>query len=199
MKVRLEIEFEMDNHNLEDSPVKTPRELIEGLSLQDSDAVDGFEVTTHFKDALSTSDFYIHSSSASIVSAMRIDEPEELTEKHIGIGDLFIEDDLKSVTSVINTYFDVEKKFALDLSDDSIWLNMYAKYTPENNELSCVYYVEGDDFSSDEIEYTPTENEKNTIISMMEAFCQKNYNSSITEILDSFNSEQYEETGGMTL
>ena len=198
MKVRLEIEFEMENNNYEDTPIKTPQELLDGLSLYDSNVVDGFVLTTHFKDALSTSDFYIHSSSASIVSAKRIDEPEELTEKSIVIGDLLIEDDGKSVTSVINTYFDVEKKFALDLSDESIWLNMYAKYTPETNELSCVYYVEGDKFSSAAIQYIPTDTEKNTIITMMEAFCQRNYNSSISDMLDEFNSDQNED-GGMTL
>lgn len=67
MKVKLEIEFEMIEAP-DDTVERTQTELLNSICINDSDVIDGFELTTHFYDGDNTSDFYIVPSSATIIS-----------------------------------------------------------------------------------------------------------------------------------
>lgn len=168
--------------------------------LQESEVVDGFEVTTGFDYTDNTNNFYIKPYSARIVSKEMLDIAEEFTESQLDVQDLEIEDDGTSVTSYIGTYFDVNKKFAVNVgAEDSSWVNFYARYSPDSNELSCFYYVSRENSQSETMEYFPTEKEKNLIISMMEDYCQKEYETTIMNLLEEFNAEQTEDIGGMSL
>ena len=71
---------------------------------------------------------------------------------------------LTAVTSFIGTYFDVNKKVGVNMSaDKGTWVNFYARYVSDSNELSCFYYVDREDSRGNAIEYFPTENEQGAI------------------------------------
>lgn len=81
------------------------------------------------------------------------------------------------ITCYLETWFDVDKKFALHINDtDDVWLNMYGKYDPYANTLrieceidkldGCVYF-----------DYVPTDAESQLIKDMItqkirEEYCQ---------------------------
>lgn len=198
MKVKIEIELEMENDG--GNPIFTKEQMLNALCLQESEVVDGFEVTTDFDYNDNTNNFYIKPYSARIVSKEMLDIAEEFTASQLDVQDLEIEENGTSVTSYIGTYFDVNKKFAVNVgAEDSSWVNFYARYAPESNELSCFYYVSKENSQSETMEYFPTEQERNMIISVMEGYCQKEYRSTIMEFLEEFNAEQNEDIGGMSL
>lgn len=187
MKVKLQIELEMENDG--NNPIFTKEQMLNMLSIQESETVDGFEVTTDSGNTDNTNIFYIKPYSARIVSREMIDQVEEFRANQIDIQDFEIDDDATAVTSFIGTYFDVNKKFGVNVSaDKGTWVNFYARYVPDSNELSCFYYVDREDSHSNAIEYFPTENEKELIISLMEDYCQKEENMSISEFVESVNN-----------
>ena len=61
----------------------------------------------------------------------------ELTREDIAIDrDMDVDCDIgQEITAYIETWFDVDKKFGTDTSDDDVWLNMYAKYNPFKDTL----------------------------------------------------------------
>lgn len=62
----------------------------------------------------------------------------DFTKDEIVIGDMEINDDCTGVSSYIETYFDVGKKFGTNINDDcDSWVNFYAEYFPESDELKC--------------------------------------------------------------
>ena len=73
--------------------------------------------------------------------------------------ELEFSDDPGYIEALIETHFDVDKKFGLDTSsDDSAWINLYAKYNPFENILMIDYIISTDD-ASFERTYQPTEAE----------------------------------------
>ena len=109
----------------------------------------------------------------------------DFTKDEIVIGDMEINDDCTGVSSYIETYFDVGKKFGTDINDDcDSWVNFYAEYFPESNELKCEYFVDTP-YDCKCYSYIPTENEKTLMIFLMEEYCQKEENMSINEFIQS--------------
>ena len=109
----------------------------------------------------------------------------DFTKDEIVIGDMEINDDCTGVSSYIETYFDVGKKFGTNINDDcDSWVNFYAEYFPESDELKCEYFVDTP-YDCKCYSYIPTENEKTLIISLMEEYCQKEENMSINEFIQS--------------
>lgn len=109
------------------------------------------------------------------------------TKDKIVIGDMEIKDDCTGVSSYIETYFCVDKKFGTNINDDcDSWVNFYAEYFPESNELKCEYFVDTP-YDCKCYSYIPTENEKALIISLMEEYCQKEENMSINEFIQSMH------------
>lgn len=197
MKVKLEIELEMENDG--DNPAFTKEQMLKALSIQESEVVDGFEITTDFDNFDNANNFYIKPYSAKIISRKMLDQVEEFRANQLDIQDLEIDDDGTAVTSYIGTYFDVNKKFAVNVgSEDGTWVNFYARYVPDANELSCFYYVNRENNQSETTEYFPTEKEKNLIISLMEDYCQKEYQTNIMNLLEEAYAEQNEGMGGIT-
>ena len=98
----------------------------------------------------------------------------ELTRDMIRIdGDFSLNDEETIVTAYIETWFDVEKKFGVDLEDDpDAGLNFYANYNVETDELTCEYIVSKTN-SCIAYSYEPTEAEATLIAEMMQEACQK--------------------------
>ncbi len=197
MKVKIEIELEMENND--GNPIFTKEQMLNALCLQENEVIDGFKVTTDFDYIGNTNNFFIKPYSARIVSKEMLDMAEGFTANQLDVEDLEIEDDGTSVTSYIGTFFDVNKKFAVNVcAEDGSWVNFYARYAPESNELSCYYFINKENSQSETMEYFPTEKEKNLIISLMEEFCQKEYNTTIMNLLEEFNAELNEDIGGIS-
>lgn len=108
----------------------------------------------------------------------------DLTKDELVIGDMEINDDCSGVSSYIETWFNVDKKFGTNVNDDcDSWVNFYAEYFPANDELKCEYFVDTP-YDNKCYAYIPTENEKRLIISLMEEFCQKEENMSIRKFIE---------------
>ncbi len=107
----------------------------------------------------------------------------ELEEKDIVVNaELLIDDDNENVVNAyLETWFDVDKKFNIDTaSDDDKWANMYADYNTQTDELIITIEI-SNSTTTEEIAYTPTENEKKLIIRMMEETCQEYYGCNLRE------------------
>ena len=70
MKVKIEIEFEMENIN-EESPIISEVKMINSLEILDNDIIDGFEVTTTLNPE---KDFYIVPNTARIINKSIVEE-----------------------------------------------------------------------------------------------------------------------------
>ena len=92
----------------------------------------------------------------------------QLEKKDIVIdGDIQVNDDNpQEITAYIETWFDVDKKFMVDTTDDSTWVNMYGKYNPfiDSLEIECVISSDND---SQCFKYNPTKQESDLIKQMI--------------------------------
>ena len=92
----------------------------------------------------------------------------QLEKKDIAIdGDIQLSyDNLQEITAYIETWFDVDKKFMVDTTDDGTWVNMYGKYNPfiDSLEIECVISSDND---SQCFKYNPTKQESDLIKQMI--------------------------------
>lgn len=92
----------------------------------------------------------------------------QLEKKDIAIdGDIQLNDDNpQEITAYIETWFDVDKKFMVDTTDDGTWVNMYGKYNPfiDTLEIECVLSSDND---SQCFKYNPTREESDLIKQMI--------------------------------
>lgn len=81
-------------------------------------------------------------------------------------NDIQVSEDGHSIIAYLETWFDAEKKFQEDLSDDETWLDLYATYDPFADTLTMGYVVETAThyFSND---YQPTEGEERLVKDMI--------------------------------
>lgn len=185
MKVRLEIELEMQHTNDDEDITKTTEELLKGLTLQESDVIDGVEITTTFDDADNTEDYFIVPHSARIISK----ESMDFTEDMLDVEDMEMTDYNDGVNSQIALYLDCDKKFGTNINDDdSAWVNCYVTYYPDSEKMDFDIYIIRDNTFED-INYTPTDEEINLVKAMMEEYCQKENKCSIAELVQSYQEE----------
>lgn len=200
MKVKLEIEFEMNTELEESDIVKTKTELLNGIRLVESDVVDGFEITTDFDECDNTSDFFIKPYSARIIS---IEAPEfskkELCAEDIDVEEeLIINDDGVSVNAYLGTYFEPNEVLGTDIDDSGDeFVNLYADYNSESGELSVSYYVVKRDREYTE-DYDASESEKEMILNLMETACQKQNGCSLDEFVQNCQESEDMTLGGMS-
>ena len=92
----------------------------------------------------------------------------QLEKKDIAIDpDIQIDDDNPHlITAYIETWFDVDKKFLVDTTDDGTWVNMYGKYNPFEDTLEIECIISSDDKTS-EFLYNPTKDESDLIKQMI--------------------------------
>lgn len=185
MKVKLEIEFEMENELEESDIVKTKKELLDGIRISDSDVVDGFEITTDFDDCDNISDFFIKPYSAKIISI----KTPEFSKDELWVNDIELNDNYDGVSCQFETHFNPDEKFGTHVNgEDDSWVNFYAEYLPENRELKCEYYVHTSTIEESH-PYYPTEEERCLMINAMEEYCQDNYGENIFEFIQSESEE----------
>ena len=88
-----------------------------------------------------------------------------------------------AVTAYLETWFDVDAKFGLHITDeDGTWVNLYATYVPGTNSLTMEYIISREDREECR-PYTPTASEKSLILAMMEERCQMSYGSTLAELV----------------
>lgn len=92
----------------------------------------------------------------------------QLEKKDIAIdADIQVSDDNPhEITAYIETWFDIDKKFMVDTTDDGTWVNMYGKYNPFDDtlEIECVISSDND---SQCFKYNPTREESDLIKQMI--------------------------------
>lgn len=96
-------------------------------------------------------------------------ENKELERNDIAIDrDMEVDYDIgQEIMVYIETWFDVDKKFGLNIADeDGTWLNMYGKYDPFEDSLRIECEISRDN-GSEYFDYTPTEAESALIKNMI--------------------------------
>lgn len=92
----------------------------------------------------------------------------QLEKKDIAIdADIQVNDENPyEITAYIETWFDIDKKFMVDTTDDGTWVNMYGKYNPFDDtlEIECVISSDND---SQCFKYNPTREESDLIKQMI--------------------------------
>lgn len=136
-------------------------------------------------------------------------ENNELERKDIAIDrDMEVDCDIgQEITVYLETWFDVDKKFGLNIVDeDGTWLNLYGKYNPFADTLRLECEISRDD-SSEYFDHIPTEAEAKLIKDMIaekireqwnqtpEEFCQTFYE---TDDLYGEHSNEQPKIGGLT-
>lgn len=193
MKVKVEIEFEMERETEESEIAKTKEELISGITITDSDDVDGFVVTTDFADCDNTKDFFIKPYSAKITAV----EFPEFSSDELSVADIEINDNYDGVSCQFESIYDADEMFGTHINEeDDSWVNFYAEYFPESKELKCEYCVHTPT-KEESCSYIPTEKEKQLIVFAMEEFCQDNYGENILEFIQSEQEDETMNMGGM--
>ena len=111
----------------------------------------------------------------------------ELTKNDIAVRDIEINEEGTGVSAYIETWFDVDKKFGTKVAnEEDTWINFYAEYLPQNDDLKCTYIVDGP-HNSEEYSYIPTSAEKELIISLMNEACERQENCSLSELINKFS------------
>ena len=100
----------------------------------------------------------------------------ELTRDDIAIDNDFEVDceTGQEITAYVETWFDVDKKFGTDTSDEDVWLNMYAMYNPFKDTLKVECVVDKP-LESESFDYEPTESEAKLIKDMITEKLQNRY------------------------
>lgn len=122
----------------------------------------------------------------------------ELTEKDIDIEEeLIINDDGGSVNAYLETYFEANEVLGTDIDESGDeFVNLYADYNSESDELSVSFYVVKRDKEYAE-EYNASESEKEMIRNLMETACQKQVGCSLDEFVQNCQESEEMTLGGM--
>lgn len=125
----------------------------------------------------------------------KLNKDKEMERQDLRIDDdLQVSDDGCSVMVYLETWFDAEKKFQEDLSDDETWLNLYATYDPFADTLKMGYVVETAThyFSND---YQPTEGEERLVKDMITEKIRELYNQTPQEFCLAFSDNDIQMGG----
>lgn len=100
----------------------------------------------------------------------------ELTRDDIAIdNDLEVDCETgQEITAYVETWFDVDKKFGTDTSDEDVWLNMYAMYNPFKDTLKVECVVDKP-LESESFDYEPNESEAQLLKDMITEKLQNRY------------------------
>ena len=122
----------------------------------------------------------------------------ELPEKDIDIEEeLIINDDGVSVNAYLGTYFEPNEVLGTDIDDSGDeFVNLYADYNSESDELSVSFYVVKRDKEYTE-DYDASESEKEMIRNLMETACQRQVGCSLDEFVQNCNESEEITLGGM--
>ena len=126
-------------------------------------------------------------------------ENKELERNDIAIDrDMEVDYDIgQEIMVYIETWFDVDKKFGLNIADeDGTWLNMYGKYDPFEDSLRIECEISRDN-GSEYFDYTPTEAESALIKNMIAEKIREQWNQTPQEFCENCCNEE-QTMGGLT-
>lgn len=87
-------------------------------------------------------------------------------------------------------WFDPYRKFGIDCFDyNETTVNLYADYDTASKELKMIYTVNAPHTYEDHI-YEPTDDERKTVISMMQEMCQSEYKCSMEDFVRQENERE---------
>lgn len=126
-------------------------------------------------------------------------ENKELERNDIAIDrDMEVDYDIgQEIMVYIETWFDVDKKFGLNIADeDGTWLNMYGKYDPFEDSLRIECEISRDN-GSEYFDYTPTDAESALIKNMIAEKIREQWDQTPQEFCEKFSNEE-QTMGGLT-
>ena len=126
-------------------------------------------------------------------------ENKELERNDIAIDrDMEVDYDIgQEIMVYIETWFDVDKKFGLNIADeDGTWLNMYGKYDPFEDSLRIECEIRRDN-GSEYFDYTPTEAESALIKNMIAEKIREQWDQTPQEFCENCCNEE-QTMGGLT-
>lgn len=126
-------------------------------------------------------------------------ENKELERNDIAIDrDMEVDYDIgQEIMVYIETWFDVDKKFGLNIADeDGTWLNMYGKYDPFEDSLRIECEISRDN-GSEYFDYTPTEAESALIKDMIAEKIREQWDQTPQEFCENCCNEE-QTMGGLT-
>ena len=126
-------------------------------------------------------------------------ENKELERNDIAIDrDMEVDYDIgQEIMVYIETWFDVDKKFGLNIADeDGTWLNMYGKYDPFEDSLRIECEISRDN-GSEYFDYTPTDAESALIKDMIAEKIREQWNQTPQEFCENRCNEE-QTMGGLT-
>lgn len=112
-------------------------------------------------------------------------------------SDIQVDDTGSAIEVQLETWFDVEDKFSVDLSADDVWLNLYARYDPFKDTLEMTYTV-STDTGSEEKNYQPTENESELVKGLIAEKIQELYHQTPQEFCLDADQDNTIQIGGQT-
>lgn len=102
----------------------------------------------------------------------------------------------QEITCYIEAWFDVDKKFCVDISaDEDTWLNMYARYNPYKDTLLIACEISRQNGSS-YFDYTPTRAEEQLLKDMITEKIKEVYGQTPQEFCEDTCS-QHQMMGGI--
>ena len=126
-------------------------------------------------------------------------ENKELERNDIAIDrDMEVDYDIgREIMVYIETWFDVDKKFGLNIADeDGTWLNMYGKYDPFEDSLRIECEISRNN-GSEYFDYTPTEAESALIKNMIAEKIREQWDQTPQEFCENCCNEE-QTMGGLS-
>ena len=126
-------------------------------------------------------------------------ENNELERADIAVDrDMEVDCDIgQEITCYIETWFDVDKKFGLNIADeDGTWLNLYGKYNPFEDTLRIECEISRKD-GSEYFDYQPTDSEAQLIKQMIAEKIRQVYHQTPQDFCGTAQSETMT-MGGLT-
>ena len=110
----------------------------------------------------------------------------EFTKDDLAVdSDMEIDCDIgQEILVYFECWFDADRKFSIDTSENDAWLNMYGRYNPYEDTLTIECEIDRDDGSS-YFDYFPTDAETQLMKDLITAKIQEVYHRSPMEFCES--------------
>ena len=110
----------------------------------------------------------------------------EFTKDDLAVDrDMEIDCDIgQEILVYFECWFDADRKFSIDTSENDAWLNMYGRYNPYEDTLTIECEIDRDDGSS-YFDYFPTNAESQLMKDIITAKIQEEYHQSPKEFCES--------------
>ena len=110
----------------------------------------------------------------------------EFTKEDLAVDrDMEIDCDIgQEILVYFECWFDADRKFSIDTSENDAWLNMYGRYNPYEDTLTIECEIDCDDGSS-YFDYFPTDAETQLMKDLITAKIQEVYHQSPMEFCES--------------